>query len=127
MSAVMPCLNGEPFVTAAVESILRQSRPPDEVVLFDNGSTDSTRDIFEFFAKEHEHVRVVRLQSRCIQPTTPYGTSPLSVVGIIDDLMSGGCSRRSSRNSGRTAKKLSDIAGRGVMPTKVAERVEGLP
>lgn len=63
VSAVMPCFNGEPFVTAAVESILRQSRSPNEVVLFDNGSTDSTRDIFESFAKEHDHVRVVRLQS----------------------------------------------------------------
>jgi hypothetical protein len=42
--------NGAEFLPAQLESILRQSRPPDEVVICDDVSTDSTRVLLQQFA-----------------------------------------------------------------------------
>ncbi len=58
VTALMTCLNGEPFVEEAVDSLLGQSREADEVVLFDNGSADGTRTVFERAAKHHPQVRL---------------------------------------------------------------------
>lgn len=42
ISVVIPCDNGERYVGEAIQSILRQSRPPDEVLVVDDGSTDAS-------------------------------------------------------------------------------------
>ena len=44
--------NGAEFLPAQWESILGQSRSPDEIVVCDDGSTDETRSLIEKFAKE---------------------------------------------------------------------------
>ena len=44
--------NGAEFLPAQLQSILAQSRPPDEIVICDDGSTDDTRSILEKFAAE---------------------------------------------------------------------------
>jgi glycosyltransferase involved in cell wall biosynthesis len=43
--------NGAAFLQPQLESIARQSRPPDELVISDDCSTDSTRQIVDEFAK----------------------------------------------------------------------------
>jgi glycosyltransferase involved in cell wall biosynthesis len=43
ISAVIPCYNAEPFLAEAIESILRQTRPVDELIVVDDGSTDASR------------------------------------------------------------------------------------
>ena len=45
ISAVVPCYNGEPFLAEALESIRRQSRPVDEIIVVDDGSSDRSADI----------------------------------------------------------------------------------
>ena len=55
IGVVVPCLNGERYLAEALESIAAQTRPPDDVVLVDNGSTDRSAQI----ARDHG-VRVVR-------------------------------------------------------------------
>ena len=42
LSVVMATFNGEAFIEAQVESILSQTRLPDEIVVSDDGSTDNT-------------------------------------------------------------------------------------
>ena len=44
--------NGAVFLPAQLESIIRQSRKPDEIVICDDGSTDQTRRLLENFAEE---------------------------------------------------------------------------
>jgi glycosyltransferase involved in cell wall biosynthesis len=60
VSIGMPVYNGEPYVTAAVESILTQTYQDLELIISDNASTDGTREICESYAKCDPRVRYVR-------------------------------------------------------------------
>ncbi len=53
VSVIVCCYNGAPFVARALESLYRQSLPPNqyEVVLVDDGSTDGTGDIIQAFRR----------------------------------------------------------------------------
>jgi len=44
--------NGAAFLPAQLQSIMAQSRPPDEIVICDDASTDNTRTLLEDFAAE---------------------------------------------------------------------------
>lgn len=57
ISAVVAAYQAERFIAEALESILGQTCPPDEVIVVDDGSTDGTARELERFA---ERVRVVR-------------------------------------------------------------------
>src|ERR1700741_707684 len=52
ISVAMCTYNGADFLPAQLESILAQSRKPDEIVVCDDGSTDDTRALLERFAAE---------------------------------------------------------------------------
>jgi glycosyltransferase involved in cell wall biosynthesis len=45
ISVVVPVFNGQSFITAALQSILAQSRAADEIVVVDDGSTDNSAEI----------------------------------------------------------------------------------
>ncbi len=62
VSAVVTAYNGGPFIRDAIESILAQTRPVDEVVVIDDGSTDDTAAIVERYAGKG--VRLVRQENR---------------------------------------------------------------
>jgi glycosyltransferase involved in cell wall biosynthesis len=61
ISAVVAAYQAEEWIAEALESILGQTRPPDEVVVVDDGSTDRTARELERFA---EKVRIVRQPNR---------------------------------------------------------------
>jgi glycosyltransferase involved in cell wall biosynthesis len=58
LSAVIPTFNRRDYVTRAIESVLAQTVPVDEIVVVDDGSTDGTSDALE--ARYGSRVRVVR-------------------------------------------------------------------
>lgn len=51
VSAVITAYNSETFVKDAVESVLRQTLPVNEVVVVDDGSSDRTGEIVKQFAE----------------------------------------------------------------------------
>lgn len=50
VSVLVPVWNGAPYLAEALESALNQSRPPREIIVVDNGSTDDTPKIIERYA-----------------------------------------------------------------------------
>ncbi len=56
VTAVIPAFNRERFIRAAIESVLRQDRPVDEIIVVDDGSSDGTARVSASF----KEVRLIR-------------------------------------------------------------------
>ena len=63
LSIGMPIFNGELFIHQAIKSILAQTFTNFELIISDNASTDSTREICEKFAKQDNRIRYFRQES----------------------------------------------------------------
>lgn len=57
VSVIMPVFNGEKYLRVAIESVLRQTFRDFEIVLVDDGSTDSTPDIARSYGKAIRYFR----------------------------------------------------------------------
>jgi glycosyltransferase involved in cell wall biosynthesis len=64
ISAVVPVYNLLAFVGEAVASIQAQTRPVQEIILVDDGSTDGTRAAAEAMARQDPRIRIVDSQRR---------------------------------------------------------------
>ena len=51
ISVAMCTFNGAEFLPAQLASIAQQTRPPDEIIICDDASTDATRDVLQSFAQ----------------------------------------------------------------------------
>ena len=51
ISVVMPCYNAEKYLAEAIDSVLGQSYPSVELILVDDGSTDSSKNIARHYGK----------------------------------------------------------------------------
>lgn len=60
VSVLLPVWNGETFLAAALESILRQTLSSFELIVIDDGSTDASAAIAENFARSDDRVRLLR-------------------------------------------------------------------
>jgi glycosyltransferase involved in cell wall biosynthesis len=56
-SVVIPVYNGARFVGAAIESVLRQTHAPSDIIVIDDGSTDGTADIVQAFGRSVALIR----------------------------------------------------------------------
>ena len=52
ISVILPVFNGEKYIRKAIESVLNQSLADFELIIVDDGSTDSTPDIIRGFDDE---------------------------------------------------------------------------
>ena len=66
VSVVVPVYNAAPYLAACLDSVLAQTRPADEVVCVDDGSTDGSADVLAAYA---DRVRAVRRPHRGVAPT----------------------------------------------------------
>ena len=57
ISVIIPLYNGESFVAAAIESVLGQTRPPQEVIVVDDGSTDESATVARRYG---QHIALVQ-------------------------------------------------------------------
>jgi hypothetical protein len=61
ISVITPCYNGAAYIAETIRSVLSQTRPPLEMIVIDDGSTDDSAAIAEGFGPP---VRVVRQRNR---------------------------------------------------------------
>jgi len=50
ISVIIPVYNGERYLTEALESVLAQTHPPEDIIVIDDGSTDSSAQIVARFS-----------------------------------------------------------------------------
>ena len=68
ISVIIPSLNDAGFLAACLDALARQTRPADEIIVVDNGSTDATADVAQAAG-----ARVVEEPLRGIWPATAAG------------------------------------------------------
>lgn len=73
ISVVMPVHNGAPFITEAVNSILNQTFTDFELIIVDDGSTDSTRIITASLERKDTRVRVFRTEAKGVVKASNFG------------------------------------------------------
>jgi cellulose synthase/poly-beta-1,6-N-acetylglucosamine synthase-like glycosyltransferase len=56
VSAVIPAYNYGRFLKRAIESVLAQTRPLDEIIVIDDGSTDDTREVVSHFGDRVRYI-----------------------------------------------------------------------
>lgn len=60
ISVIVPALNEEDSIRVLLDALLEQTRPPDEIVVADGGSTDRTTQIIETYTASGHPVRLLR-------------------------------------------------------------------
>jgi biofilm PGA synthesis N-glycosyltransferase PgaC len=64
LAVVVVFLNEERFLPVLLDSIARQTRPPDQLLLVDDGSHDASREVARAFAEEHAYARALERPQR---------------------------------------------------------------
>jgi succinoglycan biosynthesis protein ExoO len=61
VSVIIPAYNAEAFVGRAIASAIAQTRPPIEILIVDDCSTDGTRAVLEAAARDHPLIKVIAM------------------------------------------------------------------
>lgn len=56
ISAVIPAYNAEEYISRSIDSVLSQSRPVDEIIVVDDGSTDKTAQIVKSYGERVRYI-----------------------------------------------------------------------
>lgn len=73
ISVIIPVYNGEKYLSQTVESVLNQSFDDFELLLIDDGSTDNSKSIIDFFRKKDNRVRCVYKSNTGVSDTRNRG------------------------------------------------------
>lgn len=65
VSIITPCHNSSGFISQAIDSVLAQTYENWEMLIVDDGSTDSTVHIVEDYLKKDSRIRLIRLGKNC--------------------------------------------------------------
>lgn len=59
VTVFIPCYNAERFIAEAIDSILNQTYQDFEILIIDDGSTDKSRDILDYYLQKDDRIRVL--------------------------------------------------------------------
>lgn len=104
VSVAMATYNGEKFITAQLESLASQTRPPDELVVCDDASTDKTVDLVRAFAER------ANFQVRIEQNNPGLGTTANFERAVL--LCTGDVIFLADQDDVWLPKKIETLAGR---------------
>src|SRR5947208_14214106 len=83
ISVAMCTYNGERFLKEQLESLAAQTRQPDELVVCDDRSTDSTPHIVEAFARAAPFPVRLEVNDRCLGSTKNFEHAILRCTGAL--------------------------------------------
>lgn len=63
VSMVIPAYNAEKYVARCIDTVLVQSQPDVEIIVVDDGSTDHTPEIIDWYAENYENVAVMHQEN----------------------------------------------------------------
>lgn len=90
LSIAMPIFNAERYLVRAVSSIIEQTFADWELVAVNDGSTDQTPEILNWFAQHDERIRVIHQENRglvgALQRTVDEARAPLIARMDADDI-----------------------------------------
>ena len=83
ISAVIPAYNCEKYIGRAIQSVLSQTRPVDEIIVVDDGSTDTTAEIVRSFG---DKVKLIQQENagECAARNTGIKAASCQWVAFLD-------------------------------------------
>lgn len=63
VSVIIPIYNSEKYLSACIDSVLCQEHISLEIILVDDGSTDSSASICNTYAQEHPNIKAIHIQN----------------------------------------------------------------
>lgn len=60
LSVIIPVYNGREYLSEAIDSLLQQTSPPEEIIVIDDGSTDGTDQLIAEYCTTYPHIRMIR-------------------------------------------------------------------
>ena len=69
ISVLMPVYNAERYVAEAIESILKQTFSDFEFIIIDDGSTDNSNQILQYYASQDQRIRLFSRENRGLVST----------------------------------------------------------
>lgn len=97
ISFIIPVFNGEKYIRNAIDSVLCQINEEVEIVIVDDGSTDSTGRIIDEYAAENECIKVIHQQNQWMYASINNGVKIASgeyiyVLNSDDSIIDGSIS-----------------------------------
>ncbi len=75
VSVIVPIYNIEQYISPCVDSILKQDYTDLEIILVDDGSTDSSGAICDEYAKKDDRIKVFHIENSGLSGARNYGTA----------------------------------------------------
>lgn len=63
VSVIIPVYNSEKYLSACIDSVLHQEKVSLEIILVDDGSTDSSASICDDYARKYENIRAIHIKN----------------------------------------------------------------
>lgn len=73
VSVILPVYNGEKYLCRCINSLIKQSYPNIEIIILNDGSTDSSLKIINKYAKKDKRIRVVEKKNSGVSDTRNLG------------------------------------------------------
>lgn len=83
ISVVIPVYNVETYLDACVRSVMKQTYSNIEIILVDDGATDNSGEMCDFYAKEDSRVKVIHKDSPfSLYQFTSFSSSSDNLLGV---------------------------------------------
>jgi glycosyltransferase involved in cell wall biosynthesis len=86
LSLVVPVYNVAPYLAKCLDSLLGQSRPVEQIIVVDDGSTDECPDILRRYAAAHPNIVVIRQENQGLSMARNAGLAQVTgdYVAFVD-------------------------------------------